>query len=78
MLKDEKYDQLYETALKEVNDSLRYTLYREMDSIIIDNAPIVPLYYDRVLRFVNKDVQGLGSNSMNLLTLKKVKKSVAK
>ncbi len=74
LFKSEKYDRLYETALKEVNDSLRYELYREMDRIIIDNAPVVPLYYDRVLRFVSKDVQGLGSNSMNLLTLKKVKK----
>ena len=74
LFKNEKYDQLYETALKEVNDSLRYTLYREMDNIIIDNAPVVPLYYDRVLRFVNKEEEGLGSNSMNLLTLKKVKK----
>ncbi len=78
LFKNDKYDKLYETALNEVNDSLRYILYREMDSIIIDNSPVVPLYYDRVLRFVNKDVQGLGSNSMNLLTLKKVKKSVAK
>ena len=78
LFKNDKYDKLYETALNEVNDSLRYILYREMDSIIIDNAPVVPLYYDRVLRFVNKDVQGLGSNSMNLLMLKRVKKSVAK
>jgi peptide/nickel transport system substrate-binding protein len=77
LFKNEKYDKLYETALKEVNDSLRYTLYREMDSILIDNAPVVPLYYDRVLRFVNKDVEGLGSNSMNLLTLKKVRKKLA-
>ncbi len=74
LFKNDKYDQLYETALKEVNDSLRYEIYCEMDKIIIENAPVVPLYYDRVLRFVSKDVQGLGSNSMNLLTLKKVRK----
>lgn len=74
LFKNEKYDRLYETALNEVNDSLRYIHYRQMDSIIIDNAPVVPLYYDRVFRFVSKDVEGLGSNSMNLLTLKKVKK----
>ncbi len=74
LFKNDKYDQLYERALSEINDSTRYELYREMDRIIIENAPVVPLYYDRVLRFVRKDVQGLGSNSMNLLTLKKVKK----
>jgi len=74
LFKNDVYDRLYEDALKEENDSIRYKIYREMDSIIIENAPVVPLYYDRVLRFVSKDVEGLGSNSMNLLTLKKVKK----
>ena len=78
LFKNDKYDQLYDAALKEVNDTVRYELYREMDKIIIDSAPIVPLYYDRVLRFVSKDVEGLGSNSMNLLTLKRVKKLIAK
>ncbi|MCG3166960.1 MAG: Glutathione-binding protein GsiB [Bacteroidia bacterium] len=78
LFKNEKYDELYEAALKEVNDSVRYETYREMDRIIIENAPVVPLYYDRVLRFVNKNVEGLGSNSMNLLTLKKVKKTASK
>lgn len=76
LFSNDKYNQLYEAALHEVDDSLRYVLYREMDSIIIDNAPIVPLYYDRVLRFVSKKVEGMGSNSMNLLTLKKVKKKI--
>lgn len=74
LFKNEIFDALYEKALKEESDSVRYKMYREMDSIIIENAPVMPLYYDRVLRFVSKDVEGLGSNSMNLLTLKRVKK----
>jgi peptide/nickel transport system substrate-binding protein len=41
----------------------------------MDDAPVVILYYDQVLRFVQKNVHGLGSNPMNLLTLKFVKKS---
>lgn len=76
LFKNEKFDALYEKALQEANDSVRYELYREMDKLIIEIAPIVPLYYDRVLRFVSKDVEGLGSNSMNLLTLKKVRKRI--
>jgi len=35
---------------------------------------VVILYYDQVLRFYQNNIVGLGSNPMNLLTLKKVKK----
>jgi len=45
-----------------------------MDSIIISEAPIVPLYYDQVIRLVQNNITGLNRNPMNLLTLKKVKK----
>ncbi len=68
------YDKLYEQALSEINDSLRAKLYQKMDSIIVDNAVIVPLYYDRVLRFTNNKISGFNSNAMNLLDLKRVKK----
>ena len=44
-----------------------------MDSIVINQAAIIPLYYDNVLRFSHKSVKGLGSNAMNLLDLKRVK-----
>ncbi len=68
-----EYDILYEKARAEVNDSIRLSLYRKMDQIIIDEAPIVILYYDQVLRLVSKRISGLGINSMNLLTLKRVR-----
>jgi len=40
----------------------------------MQNAPIVPLYYDEVVRFTQKNINGLGNNPINLLTLKTVKK----
>ncbi|MCK5171164.1 MAG: hypothetical protein KAQ75_14895, partial [Bacteroidales bacterium] len=69
-----EYDKLYEQAMLQVNDSIRYTLYNKMNQIIIDDAVVVPLYYDEVIRFVNKDITGFESNPMNLLNLKYVKK----
>ena len=51
----------------------RIPLYEKMDSIVINQAAIIPLYYDNVLRFTHKSVVGLGSNSMNQLDLKRVK-----
>jgi len=45
-----------------------------MDSIALSHAPIIPMYYDKVVRFVGVDVLGIKPNPMNLLTLKRVKK----
>jgi ABC-type transport system substrate-binding protein len=46
-----------------------------MDEIIIKEAPVIPLFYDKVARFTRKNVTGLGMNPLNLLSLKKVKKN---
>lgn len=68
------YDSLYEASLSVVEDSLRFGLYRSMDSILVAEAPIVVLYYDQVLRFIRPNVKGLSVNAMNGLELKTVKK----
>ena len=68
------FDQLYQRALSQTNDSLRYELYRQMDKIIIDNAPVVPLWYDEAIHLVQKNVQGFVPNSLNMLELRRVKK----
>jgi oligopeptide transport system substrate-binding protein len=67
------FDRLYEKALLETSDSLRYFLYRQMDQIMIDDAPVIPLWYDEVIRLVNKDIQGFKPNGLNLLELRNVK-----
>ncbi len=66
------FDSLYEKALLENNDSVRYELYRAMDKILVEESPVVPLFYDEVIRFVRKGVKGMEPNAMNLLDLKKV------
>ena len=72
--KNEEFDFLYEKSLSENNILTRYSYYQQMDEIIIKSAVIVPLYYDRVLRFTNKNISGFESNAMNLLDLKRVSK----
>lgn len=69
------YDELFEKAMNETNDSVRFEESRKMDQLILEEAPVVILYYDEVLRFYQKNISGLTSNPMNLLTLKRVKKS---
>ena len=72
--KNEDFDALYELAIKQANDSIRYALYQQMDQIILDEAAIVPLYYDQVIRFVKPNIQHFESNGMNMLNLKRVEK----
>ena len=73
--KDSLYDNLYERATSEANMEKRLILYQKMDSLLINKAPLVPLYYDQIIRFTRKNITGLGSNPINLLVLKNVKKS---
>ena len=73
--KNQYFDQLYEQSLIENNSENRYALYAKMDSIVMDEAPVVILYYDQVLRFTQPNIAGLGSNPINLLDLRKVKKT---
>ncbi len=68
------YDSLYIKALSVSNIDERKLLYEKMDSIIVEEAPTVPLFYDMAVRFVNKKVSGLGINPQNFLVLKRVKK----
>jgi len=69
-----EYDKLYETAIAEENDSLRNRLYSKMDEIIMQQAPVIPLWYDMVLHLVQNDVKGFSSNKRNMLELRRVRK----
>ncbi len=71
--RNKKFDDLY-FASASVNDlSERKKLYRQMDEILIDEAPVIPLYYDEVLRFSQTNITGLPCNAQNLLDLRRVK-----
>ena len=72
--RNEKFDSLYVAAQRISDIGQRKELYATMDSIVIADAPIVPLYYDMAVRFVSKKVSGLGINPQNFLFLKKVRK----
>ena len=73
--KSKVYDSIYEKSLSISNIDERKYLYTQMDSILVAEAPTVPLFYDMAVRFVNKKVSGLGINPQNVLVLKRVKKA---
>jgi len=72
---NDKFDSLYVLSQRTISKEDRTLLYREMNRMIMEESPVVILYYDQVLRFTQKNIQNLGSNPLNLLSLKRVKKN---
>ncbi|AUC81006.1 ABC transporter substrate-binding protein [Lacinutrix sp. Bg11-31] len=72
--KSEEFNTLYTQSFSETNTKTREILYTKMDSIVMQEAPIVPLYYDEVVRFTQQNVNNLGINPINMLELKHVTK----
>ena len=60
--------------MQQTDDKKRYALYREMDQLVMDDAPVVPLWYDMALHLVQPGVKNFFPNSLNMLELRKVKK----
>ena len=67
------FDEAFEKAIRETNDSLRYKLYQQADKLIMEDAPVVPLWYDKAVRLVQPWVTGLKPNPLNLLELRWVR-----
>lgn len=69
-----EYDKLYELALITNEEEKRNELYQQMDRIIIEDAPVVPLWYDEVIRLAAPRLQNFEPNGLNLLELRRTRK----
>jgi peptide/nickel transport system substrate-binding protein len=69
--KNPAFDALFEKAIAETNDSLRYQLYQQADQLVMKDAPVVPLWYDVVVHLVQPNVKGFQPNALNLLELRR-------
>lgn len=67
------FDALYEQSTREPDDSIRYKLYQQMDQMIINDAPVVPVWYDMVIHLVQPQVQNFKPNALNWLELRRVR-----
>jgi peptide/nickel transport system substrate-binding protein len=66
-----KFDELFEQSFY---DTLRFKLYQEMENIVLEEAPMVILFYDQSVRLLPKNVTGIPTNALNILDLKRAKK----
>ena len=53
-----EYDRLLHTALATPNDTARFAVYQQMEKILIDEMPVLPLFYYTRARLVSPRVKG--------------------
>jgi oligopeptide transport system substrate-binding protein len=53
-----EYDKLLHASLAAKNDEERYALYQKMDAILVDELPIIPIYYYTRIRAMSPKVKG--------------------
>ncbi len=67
-----QFDTYYEQALASTNEQEKIELYQRMDKIIIEEAAVIPIFYDQSMHFIQKNIKGFEANELNLISLKKV------
>ena len=72
--KSAAYDKLYDEARRTQDVARRTALYQAMDRIVVEESPVISLYYDEVVRLTQNNVRGLTPNPMNQLLLERVRK----
>jgi oligopeptide transport system substrate-binding protein len=71
---NKQFDALFEQAYHEPDDEKRFVLYRQMDNLVMQQSPVVILYYDKRVNLYQNNIKGYSVNAQNLLTLKRVVK----
>jgi peptide/nickel transport system substrate-binding protein len=69
-----RYDSLFSEYLLATTDSARWSISHQAENVMLAEVPVIPLYYDCVVRLISPRIQGLETNSMNSLFLKSVTK----
>lgn len=70
--KNPEYDSIFETALKTTDEKKRQELFSRCDQILVDEAPVMPIYYDNYIRLVQLKVRNFPINAMEYRDLSRV------
>jgi peptide/nickel transport system substrate-binding protein len=71
---NKKFDRLFDESYHEPDKTKRYALYQQMDNLVMEQSPVVILYYDKLVNLYQNKITGYSKNALNLLVLKRVKK----
>ncbi len=58
------FDTLYEAALLEIEDKKRMELYAKADQILMNDAVVMPLYFNNSIRLINPALRDFDINNM--------------
>ncbi len=58
------FDKTFEAARREINEEKRMELFQKADQIAMDDAAIIPLYYEESIRLLQTDVVNFPINPM--------------
>ncbi len=73
---NDNFDILYRNALSNADEEDRIRLYNQMDSMLVDDAPVIFLFYDEISQFSNNKISGLSTNALNLLHVTDIHKGI--
>lgn len=60
-----EFDRLFEEASTTMDPESRHALYRQMDTILLTEIPVVPLFYSSIVRLVHPSVQNWHTNLLD-------------
>jgi len=67
-----EFDKFFEKSQAIIDETLRNQYYTKLDSILMEDSPVVVLFYDKKVRFTQKNIKGMDNSPTNLLNLKRV------
>lgn len=67
-----EFDEAYEKALRTTDEKERMELFAKCDQIIIDDAVVMPIYYDNYIRLLQTNVKNFPINAMEYRDLSRV------
>jgi oligopeptide transport system substrate-binding protein len=71
---NKQFDALFEQAYHVKDNAKRYALYQQMDNLVMQESPVVILYYDKLVNLYQNNISGYSNNAQNLLILKRLVK----
>ncbi|QJD94965.1 ABC transporter substrate-binding protein [Mucilaginibacter robiniae] len=69
-----QFDALFEKSYHVNDNQQRYKLYQQMDNLIMQQSPVVVLFYDQLVNLYPNNITGYSRNGQNLLMLKNIVK----
>ena len=67
------FDLLYEKAILPLDEGNKIDLYHSMNKMIVEDAPVIFLFYDETANFYNHSISGMPTNAINFLNPKNIK-----